>query len=231
MRRMNLDTTDEQDQSDQQGQSGRSGLFRLRLAMEFAAIFIGGPLAILAIHRGFILFLVLWLGALIAVAGTRGRAELPKPALWQEVRGIAVRFSMLTPLIALITWLAFPHLFLSLPRQRPLFWAVIMVFYPLLSVWPQEMLYRSLLFHRFRALFRSDLALILVSAMSFGFAHIIFLNWIAIAMTAAGGLLFARDYARHHSLPLTCLEHSLYGCLIFTVGLGRFFYTGAAWHH
>lgn len=214
-----------------QGRRERSGLFRLRRAMEFAAIFIGGPLAILVIHRGGILFLALWLGALIAWAGTRGQVPLPGPALRRELRGIAVRFLVLAPLIALVTWLAFPHLFLSLPRQHPLFWALIMVLYPLLSVWPQEMLYRALLFHRFSVLFRSDRALILASAMSFGFAHIIFLNWIAIAMTAAGGWLFARDYARHRSLPLTCLEHSLYGCLIFTIGLGRFFYTGAAWHH
>ncbi|MCB8878624.1 CPBP family intramembrane metalloprotease [Acidisoma cellulosilytica] len=214
-----------------EARSRPSGLLHVRLALEFAAIFIGGPLAILAIHRGGILFLILWLGALVAWAGTRGRAKLPKPAAMHEIRGILIRFAVLAPLITLVTWAAFPHLFLSLPRQRPLFWALIMVLYPLLSVWPQEMLYRSLLFHRYRALFRSDIALILVSAVAFGFAHIIFLNWIAIAMTAAGGLLFARDYARHRSLPLTCLEHSLYGCLIFTVGLGRFFYTGAAWHH
>ncbi|MCB8876505.1 CPBP family intramembrane glutamic endopeptidase [Acidisoma silvae] len=222
---MSIDTTSEQ------ARRPASGLLLARLALEFAAIFIGGPLAILAIHRGGILFLVLWLGALIAWAGTRGRPALPKPALRREIRGILIRFAVLAPAITLVTWAAFPHLFLSLPRQRPLFWALIMVLYPLLSVWPQEMLYRSLLFHRYRALFRSDVALIVASAIAFGFAHIIFLNWIAIAMTAAGGLLFARDYARHRSLPLTCLEHSLYGCLIFTVGLGRFFYTGAAWHH
>lgn len=208
-----------------------SGLFRVWLTIECAAIFIGGPLAILAIHRGGILFVALWLGALIAWAGTRGRQTLPKPILAHEIRGIALRFAVLAPLITLATWLVWPELFLSLPRQRPLFWALIMVLYPLLSVWPQEMLYRRLLFHRYRALFRTDTALILMSAAAFGFAHVIFLNWIAIAMTAAGGLLFARDYARHRSLPLTCLEHSLYGCLIFTVGLGRFFYTGAAWHH
>ena len=222
---MSIDTTSEQ------ARRPTSGLLLARLALEFAAIFIGGPLAILAIHRGGILFLVLWLGALIAWAGTRGRPALPKPALRHEIRGILIRFAVLAPLITLVTWAAFPHLFLNLPRQRPLFWALIMLLYPLLSVWPQEMLYRSLLFHRYRALFRNDIALILASAVAFGFAHVIFLNWIAIAMTAAGGLLFARDYARHRSLPLTCLEHSLYGCLIFTVGLGRFFYTGAAWHH
>lgn len=208
-----------------------SGLFRVRLAVECAAIFIGGPMAILAIHRGGVLFVALWLGALIAWAGTRGHRALNKPKLAHEIRGIALRFAVLAPLITLVTWAVWPHVFLSLPRQRPLLWALIMVLYPLLSVWPQEMLYRRLLFHRYRALFRTDIALILMSAAAFGFAHIIFLNWIAVAMTAAGGLLFARDYARHQSLPLTCLEHSLYGCLIFTVGLGRFFYTGAAWHH
>lgn len=208
-----------------------SGLFRVWLAVECAAIFIGGPLAILAIHRAGILFVALWLGALIAWAGTRNHQTVPKTRLAHEIGGIALRFAVLAPLITLVTWAVWPHLFLSLPRQRPLFWALIMVLYPLLSVWPQEMLYRRLLFHRYRALFRTDIALILMSAAAFGFAHIIFLNWIAVAMTAAGGLLFARDYARHRSLPLTCLEHSLYGCLIFTVGLGRFFYTGAAWHH
>jgi hypothetical protein len=43
--------------------------------------------------------------------------------------------------------------------------------------------------------------------------------------------MFAGDYARRRSLGLACLEHGLYGCLIFTIGLGRYFYTGAAWHH
>ena len=31
------------------------------------------------------------------------------------------------------------------------------------------------------------------------------------------------------SRRVTCFEHSLYGCLIFTIGLGRCFYAGAAW--
>lgn len=215
----------------QEARGGRPGLLRLRLAIEWAVLYLGGPLAILGLRRGGILFLILWIGALLAWAGTRSRPPLPRPVLRHELRGIALRFALLAPLITLATWALWPELFLSLPRQRPLFWALIMVLYPLLSVWPQEMLYRSLMFHRYRTLFGSDRALILASAAAFGFAHVIFLNWIAVAMTAAGGLLFARDYARHRSLPLTCLEHSLYGCLIFTVGLGRFFYTGAAWHH
>lgn len=37
--------------------------------------------------------------------------------------------------------------------------------------------------------------------------------------------------ARLRSRRVICIEHSLYGCLIFAVGLGRFFYTGAALHY
>jgi hypothetical protein len=199
--------------------------------VEFAAIYGGGPLAILAIRRAGILFVALWLGAVIAWLGTRGREKPARPDIRRDIRGVLIRFAVLAPLVTLVTWRVFPELFLSLPRDRPVFWAIIMVLYPLLSVWPQEMLYRSLLFHRYAPIFRTDGASIAASAVAFGFAHIIFLNWIAVAMTAAGGLLFARDYARHRSLRVTCIEHSLYGCLIFTVGLGRFFYTGAAWHH
>jgi hypothetical protein len=204
---------------------------RLWLAVEFAAIYGGGPVAILAIRRAGLLFVVLWLGALVARLGTRSQQLSAKPDFKREMISLGLRFGILAPLVTLATWLVFPDLFLSLPRDRPAFWAVILVLYPLLSVWPQEMLYRSLLFYRYAAIFPSDRALITASAVAFGFAHVIFLNWIAIAMTAAGGLLFAWDYARHRSLRLTCIEHSLYGCLIFTIGLGRFFYTGAAWHH
>ena len=93
------------------------------------------------------------------------------------------------------------------------------------------MLYRSFLFHRYARILPTDGARIAASAITFGLAHVIFPNWIAIVMTAAGGLLCAWDYARHRSLRVTGVEHSLYGRLIFTVGVGRFFYTGANWHH
>src|ERR1700733_5779274 len=105
MRRMSYDTP--------LGQ-GRSSFFRLRLALEFVAIFIGGPLAVLAIHRGGVLFLALWLGALVAFFSTRSRPPFPRHLVWPEVRSIAVRFSVLAPLVAVATWLAFPHLFLEL---------------------------------------------------------------------------------------------------------------------
>nr|WP_246495387.1 CPBP family intramembrane glutamic endopeptidase [Ameyamaea chiangmaiensis] len=200
------------------------------MALEFLLLYGGGPLLILGLRRAGVLFVLLWVGAAVAFASLRRVRVEPHDAR-RELRAIGLRFAVLAPLIAFVTWWFWPATFLILPRQHPRFWLLIMVLYPVLSVWPQEMLYRAFLFTRYRPLLRRSGALIAASAVAFGFAHVIFLNPVAVVMTLLGGLLFAIDYDRHRSLRLTCLEHSLYGCLIFTLGLGRFFYTGAAWHH
>ncbi len=46
-------------------------------------------------------------------------------------------------------------------------------------------------------------------------------------LDSRGGWLFADTYRQSRSLWLVCLEHALYGDLIFTIGLGTFFYHGA----
>ncbi len=205
---------------------------RLLLALEFAAVFIGAPFLIVSIKNRLLMIGLLWAGAFVAYRFTRHlpRLQTDIAHLGQDLKPIALRFVVLAPIIALLTWLTLPDSFLSLPRAAPALWLAIMVAYPLLSVWPQEMVYRAFLYHRYAPLFGKEWGYVAASAFAFGYAHMIFLNWIAIAMAAFGGFLFARDYARHRSLTLVCLEHALYGCLIFTVGLGRFFYSGAAWH-
>ena len=50
---------------------------------------------------------------------------------------------------------------------------------------------------------------------------------LAVALTLAGGWLFARCYQRTRSLFVVCVERAAYGLLIFTVGLGGFFHHGA----
>ncbi len=204
---------------------------RLLLALEMGAIYGAGPLLVLMVRQPGVLFAVLWLGASGALVSIRKRS--PKPHLHDlipELLNILLRFTILAPLFAFCTWWISPEYFLRLPRQDPRLWLLIMGLYPLLSVWPQEVLYRAFLFERYHTLLPTAFARITASAQAFGFAYIIFLNWFAIILTTAGGALFALDYERHRSLRLTCLEHSLYGCLIFTLGLGRFFYTGTAWH-
>ncbi|MBB3052408.1 membrane protease YdiL (CAAX protease family) [Prauserella isguenensis] len=116
----------------------------------------------------------------------------------------------------------------AMPREEPVVWAIVAVGYPVLSVYPQELIFRSFLFRRYAPVFGSGAGMILASAAAFGFAHIIFGNLFAVLATTAGGVLFAWRYARSRSLLAVSIEHGLYGFLLFTVGLGRFVYHGAA---
>ncbi len=200
---------------------------RIISGAEFIVIFGVIPLLIAVLRQPGLLVIALWGGGLIAWWATRRRALRRQP---MRLRPILLRFLILAPLLTLIVWRAMPAHFLDLPRHKPVLWAAIMVLYPALSVWPQEMIYRRFIFQRFADLFPTEAMLIAASAAAFGFAHIIFLNVWAVLLTLAGGALFAQTYARSGSVRVVSIEHALYGCLVFTIGLGRFFYTGSAWH-
>jgi membrane protease YdiL (CAAX protease family) len=133
-------------------------------------------------------------------------------------------------LIALVLWLAVrcfaPQLEWSFVRQHPAFWAVVMLAYPVLSVYPQGLIYRAFFFERYASLFPGKWAMIVASALAFAFLHIVFRNRLAVALPLGGGLLFAARYAQTGSLAASSLEHALYGCFLFTLGLGQFFYLG-----
>jgi len=103
----------------------------------------------------------------------------------------------------------------------------VMVLYPVLSVYPQAIIYRAFFFARYRPLFPNTALLIAMSAVAFSFAHIIFRNPIALTFTLVGGALFAWRYAETGSLFSSSVEHALYGCWMFTIGLGQYFYKGA----
>lgn len=119
-----------------------------------------------------------------------------------------------------------PQLEWSFVRRSPAFWAMVMVLYPVLSVYPQAVLYRAFFFERYASLFPGRWTLVVASAAAFAFMHLIFRNGLAVALTFAGGILFALRYAETGSLFTSALEHALYGCWIFTVGLGPYFYHG-----
>lgn len=202
---------------------------RARRGIEFLILFGGIPLGIVAVREPGALALALWGAALIVWLAGSGIGPPPADPAWRRV--VLLRFAILAPLLTLVVFLFDRAQFLDLPLHRPLLWALIMVLYPALSVVPQELIYRRFLFARYAALFPGKPALIAASAVAFGFAHVIFLNPWAVLLAGIGGALFASTYALTTSLRACSIEHALYGCLVFTIGLGRFFYTGAAWHH
>ncbi len=175
---------------------------------------------------------ILWGGSILAyiyLRMSRRPDEGPSASFCGMLKIILQRFAVIAPLVTILVWVTSPEDFLSFPRENPRIWMMVIFLYPLLSVWPQEVLYRALIYKRYAPVFGEGRGYLIASALAFGYMHIIFLNWIAVAMTLAGGFIFADNYRKGRSLALVSIEHALYGCLIFTVGLGRFFYVGAAW--
>jgi membrane protease YdiL (CAAX protease family) len=143
---------------------------------------------------------------------------------WRSI--LAVFLPVASVIAAAVYWFA-PRVFLNLPRRQPLGWGLVMLLYPLLSVVPQTLVYRAFIFARYRLLFPSVGAMLLASAASFSWVHIVLRNPVAPILTLPAGVLFAWRYKRTGSVMVSALEHALYGCLIFTIGLGGYFYTGA----
>jgi membrane protease YdiL (CAAX protease family) len=141
-----------------------------------------------------------------------------------QLRNVLLRFAVSLILLVAFVWVVYPANLLDIPRQRPLLWVIIMLTYPLLSVYPQEVIYRAFFFTRYASLFPSVRFLALASTITFGLLHIVFHNFLAVGLTLIGGWFFSDTYAGTKSLRLVCLEHTLYGMTIFTVGLGKYFY-------
>lgn len=173
----------------------------------------------------FLLFGVVW--ALLVLRGDSSfdrRLLVRRADLGSGFRKILIRDVSLLLLLGLAVWLAAPKMLFSLIKTAPALWFLVMILYPVLSVYPQELLYRAYFFHRFKPLFGGGAGMIAASAMLFGFVHIIFGSWIPIALTTLGGVLFGLTYRKSGSLLLACLEHALFGDFIFTIGIGRYFY-------
>lgn len=129
--------------------------------------------------------------------------------------------------LTLFTALFYPELLFRLPRQRPQLWLLILLLYPLLSVAPQEFLFRTFFMQRYRPLFGEGATMLWVNAAAFAWAHAFFLNWVAPLLSLIAGYLLARTWQQTRSFRWVCLEHALYGQIVFTCGIGWFFYQGS----
>jgi len=205
----------------------------LLLALEFSLIFIGVPLLIYYRVLPNLPIPYLLLAGLVTFLLLRSDPTFDSLRLsaWGDLRvqllPLLVRDAVFLVLLGLSVRLFAPELLFSLIKRSPGFWAAIMLLYPLLSVYPQELLYRAYFFHRYQPLFGSGWVMLFASALAFGFVHIILGNWLAVGLCMIGGFLFSLTYQDSGSLLLTCLDHALFGNFIFTIGLGRFFYHGS----
>lgn len=205
---------------------------RNQLWAEFVGLFLAAPLAMLLFFGLYPLF-----GALLAVTalsfvllartpGFRPRELLRGCVLchWRLIAGFAavaagVAFTLALALV--------PGRVLELPRYRPDLWLTIMLLYPLLSALPQEVIFRTLFYRRYAGLFPDGRAALAVNAAVFSFAHLFYQNPVAIGLTLVVGVIFAWSYQRTGSFLLVVILHAIAGQMIFTSGLGVYFYHGA----
>lgn len=209
-----------------------NGMPRSALIVEFVLIFVALPLGYRFTPLRIPVLPLLWVVTAYAWWQLSRDSHFDHSALWNagalpgRLRWILLIFAV----AAFVIWLGVrrfaPELEWNFVRRSPGFWALVMALYPVLSVYPQGLVYRAFFFQRYAGLFPERWTMILASAAAFGFMHLIFRNWVAVLLTFAGGMLFAARYAETGSLATSSFEHALYGCWLFTVGLGQYFYHG-----
>lgn len=206
---------------------------QILLLLELLLLFVALPLGIAFTDSVHLLLPILWiLGALCAFQLWRTyriswkeewRFGAIDKSFWREM---LPRFAYCAVLLAFVIHAYMPERFLEFPSERPRVWLMVMLLYPILSAIPQEIIFRSWFFKRYAGLFSTQRGMRLASAVAFGCAHLMLVNPVAVGLSMIGGYFFAETYEKKRSLAAAWIEHSLYGCAIFTLGLGFYFYHG-----
>lgn len=146
---------------------------------------------------------------------------ISKDIYWKRFwKNTVLKFVMIAILTTLFVFFTDKNILFEIVRTKPLLWLFILFFYSVFSVYPQELLYRTLYFKRYKSLFKSDWLFVFVNAIVFSLAHLMFKNTLVLIITFVGGILFSLTYMKTKSTLLVTIEHAIYGSWLFTVGMG-----------
>lgn len=213
----------------------------LLLILEFLILCIGLPSIVIFYRLAPFMFAFLWGATLYCwfiFRVVRHHHETLKTLWkWEAITPESLRIIIPRWIIACVAMTVFiyyydPDRMFGLFDRMPI-WGVplLVVMYTFLSALPQEFIFCTFFFDRYKRWFKTDRARIIASAIVFAYAHVLFINPVAPALSLIAGLIFASTYARTRSLALVTLEHGLYGGWLFIVGLGWYFYGGAVAMH
>lgn len=132
-----------------------------------------------------------------------------------------VRLLIIVVLTTAFVWFTNKELLFYVVLNKPLLWLFILFIYSFFSVYPQELLFRTFFFKRYKVLFKNSTVLIFVNAFLFAVAHLLFKNTLVLVLTFLGGLMFAFSFNKNQSTLLVSIEHAVYGSWLFTVGMGN----------
>ena len=199
-----------------------------RLWLEFAWFYLVAPLSVFLIPQEFVVLGIIALSvhAYLLLRSQGYRLERPKIVTFKHVKSVC-SVALGTVLVsALFAWILLPERLFALLQSAPLFMLILAILYPILSAFPQEIIFRTLFFERFQKLISSRYIMI-INAAVFAFAHIAYGHPIVFALTFVGGLIFAKAY-RNEGFWLAVAMHSVAGNMIFASGLGWYFCAGCA---
>ena len=196
------------------------------LLTEFFILFILLPLS-------FAMSYPVWIKAILAVLGfvyiifilkrvERISFGVEKYIDWKSFwKRVAVTFLVVAIITTVFVWIYDTSALFYVPLNKPALYFIILFVYTFLSVWPQEIIYRTFFMNRYSALFRSKYLLVFINAVLFSLAHLFFRNTLVSILTFLGGALFALTFLKYKSTLLVSIEHAIYGNWLFTVGMGQ----------
>ena len=136
------------------------------------------------------------------------------------LKQLAFKFTAILILTSVITWIYYNESIFNAFKNNPLQYFIILVVYICFSVIPQEFVYRKFYFLRYNIIFQNKRKLIVVNTLVFSLGHLFFNNFLVVIITLIGGFIFSLSYYKFRSFKYICIEHSLYGLWLYTIGLG-----------
>ena len=193
--------------------------------IEFFFIFLILPSVIFFLDSSIIVFLTLYLVFTLSIVilyfdKSFSFTSLRKKVDWKFIIIFSLIFLSLSFFYVI---LVDKDLLFIFPKTNFELWPLVILIYPFLSVIPQEIVYRVFFFQRYFPNERSFYFLMLLNMIVFSYGHIVFNNVHAILITAIVSPIFTYAYLKKSFF--TCIVlHALGGQIIFTLGLGKYFF-------
>ena len=201
-----------------------------KLAIEFLIIFCLIPLGVILVNifvsnQKIFVFLPLFLVFFLSLYLLK---KTPSFSFNSLKKKIDWKFFFLISLVFIIsgffyTMILDRNLLFNLPKNYFFLWVAVMIFYPIFSVIPQEIIFRVLFFERYSCLFKNQFLYLILNSIIFAYIHLVFQNFHAFFITLITSPIFAYAYI-NKSFKTCFLTHTIGGQLVFTYGLGNFFY-------
>ncbi len=193
--------------------------------LEFFFIFLIIPSTIFFLDSSIIIFLTLYLVSILSLVilyfdKTFLFTSLKKKIDWKFVIIFSVIFFFLGFFYLL---LVDKNLLFIFPKTNFKLWLIVIFIYPFLSVVPQEIVYRVFFFQRYFSNINRFYFPVFLNLVVFAYGHLVFSNMHAIIITAIVSPIFTYAYLKKSFLTCVIL-HTLGGQIIFTLGLGKYFF-------